>query len=348
MTLLPANIRTDLPVGPCFQMDQDGPRVWTAATVVLRELTVDLPSAVNSEIRSALAAIHANGLALDTVEQEDFRIPSFARLVAGIHRRLDEEAGIAILRGLDLDGLQEGDADIIAWGLCNYVGRPLRQGLRQDRRLFTVTDNRAQHDDPIRIGATTQESRLHTDNGCLEPRAPDYVALLCVNPAASGGASTLVSAAAVHRTLREECGNLLPELYARYHFLPPRLHTWPAGPATICKPIFETVGDELHVHYARVMIEPGMEKAGTPLSESQRVALDRMDEVMARPSLVFHYALSAGDILINNNLTTLHGRTAYADQRGKPRTLKRIWLRRRHRGAGDDPVRLDAEEFLIG
>lgn len=345
MTLLPVNLRTDLPAGPVFDADTVGPMAWTAATLRAADLFIDIPAIVNAQIRAALVAIQANGLALDTVEQEDFRIPSFARLVPGIRRRLDAGSGIAIVRGLDLDGLTEDDIDIVAWALGNYVGRPLRQGLQQDRRLFTVTDNRAQHDDPIRIGATTQESRMHTDNGCLEPRAPNYVALLCVSAADTGGESTLVSAASVHRVLREESGNLLPELYARYHFLPPRLHTWPAGPGTICKPIFERVGDELHVHYARLMVEPGMEKAGTPLTASQRAALDRLDEVMARPALVFRHTLRRGEMLLNNNLTTLHGRAAYADAPNQPRMLKRIWLRKRHGGAGDDPVRLDAAEL---
>ncbi len=343
MTLLPGNMRADLPPGPRFAADT-APRAWTAATLAPSQTFVDLPAGVNAEIQAALQGIRDNGLTLETVEQEDFRAPSFARMVGAIHQRLDGP-GIAIIRGLDLTGLAEGDVDILSWALCNYVGRPIRQGLQQDRRLFTVTDNRAQHDDPIRIGATTQESRMHTDNGCLEPRAPDYVALLCVNASEAGGESTLVSAASVHRVLREESGNLLPELYSRFHFLPPRLHTWPAGPKTICKPIFEAVGEELHVHYARVMVEPGMELAGTPLSETQRAALDRLDDVVARPSLVFQYALRPGEILINNNLTTLHGRRAYKDASGTPRMLKRIWMWRRHRGAGDDPVLLDAAEL---
>jgi hypothetical protein len=344
MTLLPGNLRSDLPPGSLFKADTT-PCAWTAATLTAEQTFVDLPASVNAEVRAALAEIGANGLTLETVEQEDFRTPSFARLVAAIHQRLDAGPGIAILRGLDLAGLAEGEIDIVAWALSNYVGRPIRQGLQQDRRLFTVTNNRAQHDDPIRIGATTQESRMHTDNGCLEPRAPEYVALLCVNASRSGGESTLVSAASAHRMLREEGGSLLPELFNRFHFLPPRLHTWPAGPKTICKPIFEAVGDELHVHYARVMVEPGMELAGTPLSETQRAALDRLDEVVASPSLVFEYQLQPGEMLINNNLTTLHGRRAYDDAPGQPRKLKRIWMWRRHRGPGDNPVLLDAAEL---
>ena len=51
------------------------------------------------------------------------------------------------------------------------------------------------------------------------------------------------------------------------------------------------------MHYARVMIEPGMELAGTPLTAEQRETLDYLDEVLERPELNTRSRLEAGDLL---------------------------------------------------
>jgi alpha-ketoglutarate-dependent taurine dioxygenase len=322
---------------------------WRRADLEPLERTIFrvAPFGTDAEIARAVSTIRANGLSLDTVEQEDFRIPSFARDVAALQRALDDGPGIVVLRGLELDSYDDGETGIIAWGLGNYLGRPMRQGLIRDRRLFTVTDRGAANRDPTRLGASNKLSRMHTDNGCLEPRPPCYVGLLCVRAAQAGGASRVAAAATLHEQMLAECPDLLAELYRPFHFLPPQLHTWPAGPQTIVKPIFEHVDGAVRIHYARVMIEPGMELAGTPLTARQRAALDALDAVMERPELFVEFGLERGDFMITNNLQTIHGRAAYSDgdDDATRRMLKRVWMWRRHVGPGVDPVALDHAEL---
>ena len=186
---------------------------------------------------------------------------------------------------------------------------------------------------------------MHTDNGCLEPRAPCYIGLMCVNAASHGGASRLISARTVFNTINRERPDLLPCYFERFAFRSPQLHVWPAGSPLVHKPIFEVRHGELQVHYARVMIEPGMEMAGTPLQAAQREALDFLDTVLDRDDLVYQFELLRGDMLLVNNLVMLHGRDAFESIPGRSRNLKRIWLRRRHLGAGDDPAALDMDEL---
>ena len=335
----------------------DAPRLWTRDTIAPRRADhlVEMPEAATRELHAAIAHVRANGLGLDTVEQEDIRLPSLARIAGRLRALLDDGPGFLILRGVDLSGLSDEEAGIAAWGIGNYLGRPVRQGLKTDRRLFTVTDAGAANTDPTRIGASARESRPHTDNGCLEPRPPCVIGLLCVSDALAGGESWIVSAATVHDEMLRLRPDLVPLLYQGFHFLPPRLHSWPAGPATIVKPIFERAprhdgrGEEMRIHYARVMVEPGMELAGTPLSPAQREALDLLDELIVRPDLGFSHRLAPGEFLFVNNLVNLHGRSAYADDAagaGKKRVLKRLWLWRRHVGPGDDPVALDLAELV--
>jgi hypothetical protein len=133
------------------------------------------------------------------------------------------------------------------------LGRPIRQGLARDRKLFTVTNVGAANRDPTRIGASAAESRPHTDNACLESRPPAYIGLLCVQDALAGGESIVISAASILAAMEAEDPELAAELFAPFHFLPPQLHTWPAGPNTIVKPIFESVprfdgqGEEIRI-----------------------------------------------------------------------------------------------------
>jgi len=335
------------PLAPCAS----GIRGWQWRRADLDAMAGDLrlpsPAALAGEIARALELVRANGLDIDTVEQEDLRLPSFARMVPSLRRLLDDGPGIAILAGLDLDGLTEDEAGIVGWGLANYLGKPMRQGLRADRRLFTVTDRGAANRDPTRLGASNRLSAMHTDNGCLEPRPPCYVGLLCVHAARAGGESMIASAAALHDAMLGERPDLLEVLYRPFHFLPPHLHTWPAGPRTIVKPVFERVGEEVRIHYARVMIEPGMQLAGTPLDALQREALDHLDAMMERPEASFRFRLARGEFLFTNNVQTIHGRAAYQDGDGprERRMLKRYWMWRRDRGPGIDPVALDAAEL---
>lgn len=308
-----------------------------------------VPADLAGEIARAMAQVRANGLDLDSVEQEDMRLPSFARLVPGLQAQLDDGPGLAILEGIDLDPYGDDEAGIIGWALANYLGRPIRQGLKADRRLFTVTDRGGANKDPTRIGASNRISWMHTDNGCLEPRPPCYIALLCVHAARSGGESMIASAATLHDAMLAERPDLLAELYRPFHFLPPQLHTWPAGPKTIVKPVFERRGEEILIHYARVMIEPGMALAGTPLTDRQREALDYFDALMQRPEMHFVFRLRRGEMLVTNNVQTIHGRAGYEDgvAPGEQRMLKRLWMWRRHRGPGIDPVALDAAELGV-
>ena len=297
------------------------------------------------EIGNALDFAGANGLTVDTVEQEDFRIPSFARDVGRLRERLDTGRGFVVIHGLDPDVFSEDEAEIVAWGLCNYLGRPIRQGIDHDRRLFTVADKGAANTDPTRIGASPERSRKHTDNGCLEPRPPDYLGLFCVRSATEGGDSTIISARTIYDTVAVERPDVLPLLFQSYHFRAPQAHVWPSRGPTVQKSIFDISAGELRIHYARVMIEPGMEMAGTPLSDQELAAFDYLDELVERPELNFRHVLQPGELLVLNNRVLLHGREAFPPGTSGGRTLKRLWMWRRHIGPGDDPVALDLEEL---
>lgn len=343
----PADISTRVRSAPAVPVTDPAARAWRQDDLAAdqADLFYSLTDGARDKIAASVAFARANGLTVDTVEQQDFRIPSFARDVPDLRERLDTGRGFFILRGVGADIWTEPEAEIVSWAICNYLGFPIRQGIGQDRRFFTVADKGAANTDPTRIGASSRRSAKHSDNGCLETRPPCYLVLYCYRSAAEGGDNTIISARNVYDVIKAERPDLLPHYFDTYHFRSPQAHVWPSGGPTVQKPILEIVNGELQIHYARIMIEPGMEMAGTPLTELQRAALDYLDEVLDRPELSFRYTLQPGECLVMNNLIALHGREAFGAGSGG-RTLKRFWLWRRHIGPGLDPVKLDLEEMV--
>ncbi|MFT4726464.1 MAG: alpha-ketoglutarate-dependent taurine dioxygenase [Granulosicoccus sp.] len=324
-------------------------RRWTrkSLTAAQNNLSYSLDSETHQRIDDAIVFARHNGLNADNIEQEDFRLPEFAKHISSLREQLDTGCGFVVIRNIPVNRYADDiDAsEIIAWGLANYFGRPLRQGITTDRRMFSVTDQGSTNNDPTRIGASSKRSAMHSDNGCLEPRPPCYIALMCVESAAKGGESRLISARTLFSIIDQERPDLLPIYFEQFAFRSPQLHVWPSGKPYIHKPIFEISHNELRVHYARVMIEPGMEMAGTPLTSGQLEALDYLDTVLDRDVLCYQTQLESGHMLVINNVVMLHGREAFSPETGQHRLLKRIWMRRRHLTPGDDPMALDLEEF---
>ena len=342
----PSDVSDTVRPAPAVPATDPDSRAWRRDDLAGEDamLFYTLPDAAKREIADAIAFANANGLNVDTVEQQDFRIPSFARDVPELRKRLDSGRGFFVLRGIGAEDWTEAEAEMISWAICNYLGLPIRQGIGQDRRFFTVADKGAANTDPTRVGASSKRSAKHSDNGCLEQNPPCYLALYCFRSAAEGGDSTIVSARNVYDTIKAERPDLLPLYFDTYHFRSPQAHVWPSRGPTIQKPILEVEHGELRIHYARIMIEPGMEMAGTPLSDKQREALDYLDGLLDRPELNFRYTLKPGETLVMNNLIALHGREAFGKGSGG-RTLKRFWMWRRHIGPGLDPALIDLEEM---
>ncbi len=117
------------------------PRDWRRDDLAANEASIfhTLDADVLAEISAAVGYVRAGGLDAETMEQEDFRVPALARQIGGLREHLDDGNGIVILRGLKQVTRNDTDAEIVAWGVANYFGQPIRQGLKKDRRLFSVT-----------------------------------------------------------------------------------------------------------------------------------------------------------------------------------------------------------------
>lgn len=325
------------------------PRAWEKSDLTGRsgDIFYDLSPAAQAEIVAGLQHIRLNGFKLATVEQEDLRLPTLARDVAGLCARLDHGLGFFVLRGLPLEGLSIDECQILSWIVSNYLGKVIRQNY-SGLRIELLQDQKRNDGDPYRISQTNKFFDFHSDNGVLEPRPPNYIGLTCIRPAQQGGESVLVSAYTLHNEVLRERAELLPLLYEDFFADKPKLQTRAGGDDKPVKyPIFQLQGSDLYMRYNRAFIQSGTELAGAKLSPEQTAVLDYIDGRMQRDELVFRHTLQRGEILIANNLTTLHSRTAYVDSdaSGMQRQLLRSWMWRRHAHPGIDPAALDLAEL---
>lgn len=170
-----------------------GPAAWRGPELATRtDWVVELSDAQRSELRSALAGVE--GRPLRTITAADFELPTLSAVFAGVTDELVDGRGFVLVRGVPLDGLTPDQIEAMYWGIGIHVGRPLHQRSEDDLLVY-VRDQGVDPDSPLVRGYQTS-ARLdyHCDSS-------DVVALLCLRPAASGGASTIVSSVAVHDEL---------------------------------------------------------------------------------------------------------------------------------------------------
>jgi len=155
----------------------------------------------------------------------------------------------------------------------------------------------------------------------------DYVGLLCLQPARSGGINQIVSGFTAYAELARRSPDSLDVLRQPFH-VDRRGGTREGEPPTVRMPVIQEREGEPLFRYLRYWIEVGHEKAGEPLASEQVRALDLLDETLSRPELRAEFTLGAGQIFLMNNRWTLHSRTAFEDypEPERRRHLVRLWL----------------------
>lgn len=196
-------------------------------------------------------------------------------------------------------------------------------------KLIQVIDRGKTLEEGGRYHQTRQGGSPHTDCPQWLDR-PEYLGLLCVRQAASGGEGKFFSAYSIHNNLLREHPALLPTLYENFHF--DKRGDFKVGEApTTLAPIFTYDGTKLTFRYLRDYIMSGHEKDGSPFTSLQQDALHAIDEQLENKDLIMTVKMQPGQILFNNNLRIVHGRTGYEDPADPAlkRLLLRTWIRKR-------------------
>jgi alpha-ketoglutarate-dependent taurine dioxygenase len=302
------------------------PRLWTAGTVgAPAGWAHPLPDALIAPLRSIAEARGRGDGPITALRLTAAEVSALGGSLAAARRDLERGRGFVILDRLPLDRIPEREAIALYWMIGQLLGEPIAQNV-QGTLLYDVRDSGQDVAQGARFSVTRYESSFHTDNSFGET-VVDFVGLLCLKTARSGGVSQVVSGLAVVEALRRDHPEVLSALGRPFH-VDRRGGVREGEAPTVLRPVIELRGPEPLFRYLRYWIEAGHEKAGQPLTPAQCQALDRLDEVLNRPALRAEFSLEPGQVYFINNRWILHNRTAFEDhpEPGRRRHLVRLWL----------------------
>jgi len=279
----------------------------------------ELSEAEVDELRQAVASIQRRGLDIPQITRATFPLPRLDAALQALYDELLEGRGFVLIRGLPIGEFDKTQAGIAFWGVGTRFGRALSQNPK-GHLLGHVKDFGGDYKDPnVRGYQTNDEMTFHSDQ-C------DYVALLCIQPSKSGGASRVASTVTLYNEMLKACPDLVRELIADFYFtkhgeIAPGERPWYRMPVfSFHQGYFTSRGAGAHIRKAQSL--PGVPS----FTEAQRAALRAYQEMAKQ--VHFDMEFRPGDIQVLHNHVMLHTRTAFEDwpEPERKRHLMRLWL----------------------
>ncbi len=302
---------------------------WLADDIRPSDWQLSPHAEAQEELDDLALFLEDNPLPLLQRRLDEFELPACRELMAQMKAILDHGVGFAVLDRLDFDRYPVDTLLEIYWLLGQAIGRPVAQKW-DGQMIYDVTDTGADYAYGTRGSHTSVELVFHTDNAFARA-LPDYVGLLCRNPARKGGISRFCSLYAVHERLRRAHPFALERLYQPMLFDRQKEHREGAAPVCLA-PFFSWRDDRLFARANSSLVRKGYEVAGTDMDTALADALDAIDEVCSAGDLWYEAPLARGQIQYLNNHEIGHYRSAFVDydDPGRKRHLYRLW----HRQAG--------------
>lgn len=251
-------------------------------------------------------------------------VTTLGEVVDYVRSELLTGRGLALLHGFGSDDLDLKALKWHYWELGSQLGTLAPQNADGDL-LRCVTDLgglTGDHDADRALGHRGRaRMNPHTDSA-------DIVALLCVRPARSGGASAVCSTAALYNEILARRPEYLKPLCRGFHFdLTGKTRT---GPSVTERriPVFSHRNGKLSCVFNKDRIVLGMKKADQPLDDLELASVEYLDALAKSDEFTIRFLMKAGDVLFLNNHCTLHARDEYNDwpEASRKRLLLRLWM----------------------
>jgi hypothetical protein len=298
-----------------------GPSAWYGPDLAARTDWIEhLSDSEVAEIDQASRRLAEAEADIPAIRAQDFPLPTLGPRLRRILGELLTGRGFVLLRRLPVEHWSRRQAATAFFGIGAHLGGARLQNA-QGHVLGHVKDLGLSSSDPnVRLYQTHERQGYHTDS-C------DVVGLLCLQPAKSGGLSSLVSSVTLHNELRRRRPDLLTCLFEPIET--DRRGEMAEGQLPYFRiPVFNWYAGLLSTIYQRKYIDSARRLAGKPLTPQQQEALDLFDALADDPQLHLSMELRAGDVQLVHNHTLLHDRTAFEDwpQPERKRHLLRLWL----------------------
>ncbi len=307
-----------------------GAIVWSRDGLAPNDGVLPIDAKVEQELAELMHFLRANPLPVVLLEASDFDLPASRALMTRARDSLEQGVGFAIIDRLPLDDLTVAETSALFWVLAQMVARPVAQSW-DGKMTYDVRDTGAKPGYGVRPDVTNAEQNFHTDNSYnLFP--PDYVALLCVRPALSGGINSIVSFYTVYNEMRRRHPELLARLHRPFLFDRQREHA-EGDPPVLSHSLFEYIEGRLVCRLSRHQVLNGCKLAGVKLDAEGEAAIECLEAIMAEPAWNREFNFERGQIQIVDNIRCGHRRTQFIDypEPERKRHLLRLWLRNRGR-----------------
>lgn len=255
---------------------------------------------------------------LAQLTREDFPLPRLRARVERWIAELREGCGVILVQGLPVAGWTRAQSERAFWGLGLHLGRPGAQNGAGDLLGHVRSEGKSYDDPSVRGYQTSAALAYHCD-------LADAVGLMCLQPAASGGRSRLVSSVRVYNELLAQ----RPDL-AELLFEPMAFDTRGDAGVDFVRVIpCRYDAGHLRTLYHGDYLRSAEQHPGAPrLDARRRELLDVYDAIANAPGMALDFALEAGDAVLLSNHSVLHARTAYTEHEdpSRARELLRLWL----------------------
>jgi alpha-ketoglutarate-dependent taurine dioxygenase len=301
--------------------------LWDSNTSLDKEVEISLlveKPCLNELLVAAHSAQKVDPMT--SLDPRDFELESCRALAEKIRSVLDHGAGFVIINDFPIKQFDDDTVRRIYWLLMSLLSRPVAQRFNGEL-VYDVVDEGVEPvlGKGIRSSKTAVRQVFHTDNHVCPPQ---YVALLCLHTAKSGGQSGLINLYTVYNQLLDGHRETIPRMYKPFLFDRQKEHAL-EDKLVSRNPIFEVNNGRLEVRVATSLIRQGYKLTGAELDIETTEALDALDEVMEAPGLGKTFDFKPGQIQIVNNKRIGHRRTDFLDwpEAERKRHLLRLWLR---------------------
>ncbi len=280
-----------------------------------------------AEIQWLTQELEANPLPTEALSPDDVDLPECQSMMQRAYRLAEDELGFALIDRLPLDTVRRDTGVKIYWILVSMISRPVAQSWK-GALIYDVADlTKKKPGNGVRADVTSAEQNFHTDNS-YNVMPPEFVSLLCLQTAKSGGISRIVSFETARTRMAERHPDLLPRLYAPFLFDRQREHA-PEGKEWIANPVFAERDGRLQARLSAHLIRKGYQLAGEAIDKKGDAALKALTAIIDEEALYKEFFFEPGQIQIVNNRRIGHKRTAFEDwpDPDRRRHLVRIWLR---------------------
>jgi alpha-ketoglutarate-dependent taurine dioxygenase len=235
--------------------------------------------------------------------------------------------GYLLIRGANFE-VTEGDTHKKEFlDFCKLLGTPILHNSMPDSYVWDIKPVKNTKSTFITHSELALEAELHTDSA-FSDNPEDYFCLYSIKKAdCNGGESLLLSKEYLLRELRKTEEGIEAEKQFR-------TKKFPFAVPSIFKEGHKSQNENLYakdyilsgdtIRYRSDVIEKSLNIEPQLIDSDQRKALQVLQNILESSTAVKRFMLEVGDLIIINNKTMLHGRTAFKDN---DRHLLRVRIR---------------------